>query len=484
MANEPLYLVPKLHTQTSFKQLIQGMKLNLILLQRMSVIGSDDVKDGDWERRKVTQRPPISYAQFKYPKWITEPDSIIKVRLPKGCQFTCDLMNDASNTETYLKWVQVYIRVLGKKNLRVPLDVATLERKKLLKDLKKFLKVPKREATENKVTRELEVAATKVNLKEATVIHSIAIQACYDLFRQLLADDPRDQWDRIIREVHKTDPWTALDGQKNKGLRMKTSESLEDCITFHKHTVFSVDAAEQQKSYMMGSLKKPYRMTIKKHLSHCKTMNGYISLLPMLQDSSLAVASTKKGNVPFNNATLASNILSTCHIDWKNLYELNHKTVPESTRLMLRDLETIEKVFVEKNNEKAKASVANAGTAPQKGLSVPHKKEKGGGSGGPAPKKARTIKYCKWCKEVDEPYQTHNTSDCPRFDKDGKEAGKSHKPFNPAKKPWKKGSGDSGQMAYLTKKLEKLEKKLKKSKSKKSSKKRLRDSSSNSSDSE
>jgi hypothetical protein len=96
---------------------------------------------------------------------------------------------------------------------------------------------------------------------------------------------------------------------------MKTSKSFEDCITFHKRTVFSLDAAERQKSYMMGSLKKPHRMTIKNHVSCCKTMNGYISLLPMLQNSSLAVASTKKGNVPFNNATLASIVLATCHID-------------------------------------------------------------------------------------------------------------------------------------------------------------------------
>jgi hypothetical protein len=63
---------------------------------------------------------------------------------------------------------------------------------------------------------------------------------------------------------------------------------------------------------------------------------------------------------------------------------------------MLHDLETIEKVFAEKiNNEKAKAGNAKAGTAPQKGLSVPHKKGNGGGLGGPAPKKARTAKYCK-----------------------------------------------------------------------------------------
>ncbi len=87
--------------------------------------------------------------------------------------------------------------------------------------------------------------------------------------------------------------------------------------------------------------------------------------------------------------------MATCHIDWRNLYKLNHKTVLELTRSMLYNLEMIEKVFVEKNNKKAKASVAKAGTDPQKGDSVPCKKGKGGGSGGPAPKKACTAKYCK-----------------------------------------------------------------------------------------
>ncbi len=149
----PTGLLPKCAGQTSFKQLIQGTHLNLILLRKMSVVGSDDIKDGDCECKRVTQRPPISYTQFKYPKWITEPDSV-KVRLPKGDQYTCDLMNDVSNAETYLKWIQVYIGVLGKKNLRAPLDVATVERKKLLEDLKKFLKVPKREAAENHNSRD------------------------------------------------------------------------------------------------------------------------------------------------------------------------------------------------------------------------------------------------------------------------------------------------------------------------------------------
>jgi hypothetical protein len=192
----------------------------------MSVVRSAKVKDSDCKRGKVTQRPPISYVQFKYPKWISEPDSI-KVKLTGGDQYTCDLMNNASNTDTYLKWFQVYERVLGEKNLRVPLDATTMERKKLLEDMKKFLKVSKKETPENKVVRELEVAATNLKLAEASAVHVTTIEACYDLFCQLLADDPQVQWDRIVREVHNNDPWIALDGTKIRGLQMKTSKLLQ-----------------------------------------------------------------------------------------------------------------------------------------------------------------------------------------------------------------------------------------------------------------
>ncbi len=73
-----------------------------------------------WARRhqgrglRVTQQPPISYTQYKYPKWLSEPDTV-KVKLPQGDQYVCGLMHDASNAETYLKWFQTYLRVLDKK---------------------------------------------------------------------------------------------------------------------------------------------------------------------------------------------------------------------------------------------------------------------------------------------------------------------------------------------------------------------------------
>ncbi len=201
----------------------------------------------------------------------------------------------------------------------------------------------------------------------------------------------------------------GLNGTKHDGLCMKSTKSLEDCIMFHKITVFSVDATERQKAYMMGSLKKPRQLTIRNHVSHCEVLNGYIGHLPTLCDSSLAVASTKKGNVPFNEATLVSIVLSTCPTDWRNQYKMNHITVPESTRSMLLDLENIKKVFANKDGEKARSKKAKAGTAPKKvAFSVPKKQGKGGGSGGPAHKKARTAKHCKHCKVAGGAFQTHD----------------------------------------------------------------------------
>ncbi len=189
------------------------------------------------------------------------------------------------------------------------------------------------------------------------------------------------------------------------------------------------------------------------------------------------------GNVPFTEATHASIILSHLPGAWRNQYDLTHKTVPESPRAMLQDLENIEKLFIEKYNEKARANKAKAATTPKMAERMPKKHMHGGGSDRGAPQKGRSAKYCKWCKTMNGPYTTHNTIKCHRFEKDSTPKDKPVKPFDSAKKPSKKtGSGDSSQMAYLTEKVAKLEKRLKKTK--KHGKKRARDSSDSDSDSD
>jgi hypothetical protein len=201
------------------------------------------------------------------------------------------------------------------------------------------------------------------------------------------------------------------------------------------------------------------------HISQMEVLNKYLGILPTIKNSPLAIATTEMGNVPFTEAIHVSIILSHLPIAWRNQYDLTHKTVPELPCAMLQDLENIEKLFIEKYNEKAQANKAKAATAPKTAERVPKKREHGGGSDKGAPKEGRSAKYCKWCKNTNGPYTTHDTIGCCRFEKDSMPKDKPVKPFDSAKKPWKKtGSRDSSQMAYLTEKMAKLKKKLKKTK--------------------
>ena len=84
----------------------------------------------------------------------------------------------------------------------------------------------------------------------------------YDLFCKTLKEDPELQWDGIIDDMHAKDPWEDLKGTKHDGLRRKTVKSLSDCIDFYKLSVYSVDAAERQRFYIMCNLKKPAKSSI------------------------------------------------------------------------------------------------------------------------------------------------------------------------------------------------------------------------------
>ena len=151
------------------------------------------------------------------------------------------------------------------------------------------------------------------------------------------------------------------------------------------------------------------------HISRMEVLNKYLGIPPTIKNSHLAVATTEMGNFPFTEATHASIILSHLPVAWRNQYNLTHKTVPELLRAMLQDLENIEKLFVEKYNEKAQANKAKAATAPKTAERVPKKHGHGGGSNIGAFQKGRSAKYCKWCKNANGPYATHNTIKCHRF---------------------------------------------------------------------
>ena len=70
-------------------------------------------------------------------------------------------------------------------------------------------------------------------------------------------------------------------------------------------------------------------------------LNDYLAYLPTVKDSSMAIADTKKGNAPFNEAYLARIVLEAVPTSWVNQYNLTHSALPKSPRLLLPNLENI-----------------------------------------------------------------------------------------------------------------------------------------------
>jgi hypothetical protein len=128
----------------------------------------------------------------------------------------------------------------------------------------------------------------------------------YKLFCKGLKEDPELQWDRIVDDMHSKDPWEDLRGVRHERIPRKSSLSLWECINFHKLTVYSIDAAERQRFYMLCNLKKHTKSIIQAHMTQMETLNKYLGLLPTIKNSPQAVASTELGNVPFNETTLTS----------------------------------------------------------------------------------------------------------------------------------------------------------------------------------
>ncbi len=156
--------------------------------------------------------------------------------------------------------------------------------------------------------------------------------------------------------------------------------SFLDSLELHKLTVFSADAAKRQRFYLQQAVRKPQRATVQQHILQMGVFNDHVRHLPTLKDSPKAVPTTKKGKIPFGKADLAEIVLASVPMLWQNQYNLNHSTVPESTRTLLPDLEAIEQVMVEKHNKKLKAK-GMAGTAQSEAKSNPKHKASGGPTG-------------------------------------------------------------------------------------------------------
>jgi hypothetical protein len=151
-----------------------------------------------------------------------------------------------------------------------------------------------------------------------------------------------------------------MNGSSNKGPCIHFRPSFLHCIELHKLTVFPVDAAEKQHYYMTQRVKKPQQATLCQYMAHVGILNNYLSHLPTVFNSPMAVERTKKGNMPFNEADLAGIVLNSAPVSWMNQYNMMHTTLINRTRNLLQDLELIKHVMEEKHKAGQEAQAKEA----------------------------------------------------------------------------------------------------------------------------
>jgi hypothetical protein len=299
----------------------------------------EGLKNAKYEKGTPPVRPLIPYVPPTdlHKKRETKQ---IKVELPDGTKFQMPTYGSGNNEE-YLAHVIAVLQLVEQKGTVAEVKEAFAALVKVRKEMGPFFNFPEDETPAEKEARKKKLVDLNESLKAKKSFAVDQAQKAYELFRCFVVGKVQTQWDRIVNEMHAKNPWIGINGKSNKGIQVKSWISFTSCIELHKLTVFPADAAEKQRYYMQHTIKKPQQVTVRQFVSCMGVLNNYLAYLPTVFDLLMAVAGTKKMDVPFDEADLAGILLNWVPSSWVNQYNMTHSTLPKNPRALLNNLEVI-----------------------------------------------------------------------------------------------------------------------------------------------
>jgi len=194
------------------------------------------------------------------------------------------VLGDSPGAEEYLQHLNAFLRMLARKKLDEKMTKWTKAVVVAAALVRKLTRIPNEETEPETSKRLTQWEAAEAELKKAQAHEANEVGRVYDLFCKTLKEDPELQWDRIVDDMRAKNPWEDLRGAKHDGLHRKSMASLWECIDFHKLTVYSVNAVERQRFYMLCNLKKPAKSSIQAHVTRMETLNKHLGLLPTIKN--------------------------------------------------------------------------------------------------------------------------------------------------------------------------------------------------------
>jgi hypothetical protein len=316
-AAEFLQVPPK----SSFKKLLLSTGLWQYAKMSTTLKSPDRLKDAECKKGQLSNWPPILYVPVTDIVTPKEDLQVHKVKLPDNSYINMHIYSRGNNEE-YLTHIVAVLRFIKQRGLGSrcrKLKKAVLKQSKMLKNL---LETP---GSRDTVLTDVDVMACKVEIEQSQQLlqdfqkaHNKAIAKVYKQLQNLLSGNLQAQWDRACCEMHERDSWAGMSGQVTKGRRPRTWMSFRDYLELHKLTVFSADAAKRQRFYIQQAVRKHQRATVPQYILQMGVLNDHVRHLPLLKDSPKAVPKTKKGNIHFGKAVLATIVLASVPMSRQN----------------------------------------------------------------------------------------------------------------------------------------------------------------------
>ncbi len=288
----------------------------------------EGLKNAECEKGTPPVRLPIPYVPPTdlLKKQETEE---IKVELPDRTKFQMPTYG-SGNKEEYLVHVIAVLHLVEQKGTAAKVQEVFATLVAVRKEMSTFFNFPKDKTVATKEARKKKLNKLNKSFRTKKTIAVELAQKAYELFRCFIVSEARMQWDRIVNEMHTKNPWIGVNGKSNKGIHAKSWISFMDCIELHKLTIFPADAAEKQHYYIQQMIKKPQQVTVRQFVSRMGVLNNYLAYLPTVFDLLMAIAGTKKMNVPFNETDLDGIVLNLVPSSWVNLYNMTHSTLSKN----------------------------------------------------------------------------------------------------------------------------------------------------------
>ncbi len=103
-----------------------------------------------------------------------------------------------------------------------------------------------------------------------------AANLMFRIYSNLLSLKSKYAWNKIVIKQMGSNPFVNLQGVSLEGPSGMSRKLFNDCVMFHLLAVFPINAAEQEKNYILNVLKEPQHINVPQFLRRVEQLNAYI----------------------------------------------------------------------------------------------------------------------------------------------------------------------------------------------------------------